>query len=124
MEVVDVHKKSLCARGYSSLEDWLADESHLYIGRQNRWVPGARRSKWANPFNAKKHGVENILRLYREHVLESKLIGDIHELEGMKLGCWCLDDPAPTEGDELVCHGQILARLLDEHKRGCLSHRG
>lgn len=113
MQVVDVHKKSLKDQGHASLEAWLAsDTDHIYIGRRMFNVKGAERSKWANPFCVKKHGLDECIRLYREHLRDSGLVRDLHELEGKTLGCWCVNDDCKTlkEGD-IRCHGQLLVQM-------------
>ena len=116
MQVVDVHKKSLNEQGYTSLEAWLvADNKHVYVGRQNAWVAGAKRSKWANPFSVKKYGLIESLRLYRIHVANGELLTNIKELEGMKLGCWCVNDDCLSLSTDVVqCHAQVLVLLLRE----------
>lgn len=48
--VINVKVANLRKYGYHSLEEWLQDENHVYIGRHNHYVPGAVASKWANPF--------------------------------------------------------------------------
>ncbi len=77
----------------------------LYIGRSmymGGWQLPA--SKWGNPFPVKKYGLEESLRLYREHILGTpQLLQSLHELEGHKLGCWCKPSP---------CHGDILVELF------------
>ena len=55
--------------GYASLEEWLKDPNHLYIGRDmSFYVPGLTCSKWHNPYPIKKYGLTECLRLYEEHV--------------------------------------------------------
>lgn len=63
-----------------------------------------KKSKWANPFKVGRNGtIDNVLNLYKDHVIESGLIKDIEELRGKVLGCWCKPGP---------CHGDILLELL------------
>jgi len=91
--------------GYTDLVDWLKDENHIYIGRNMVfYVPGAVKSKWANPFNVKKYGRDECLRMYREHILNSDLKNQLSELKGKVLGCWCCPEP---------CHGDILVELCE-----------
>jgi hypothetical protein len=107
MSVVNVKVAELRKQGYSSLEEWLKDENHLYIGRDmSFYVKGAKASKWQNPFPVKKCGLEQSLSLYEEYVQNnSELMASLHELEGKTLGCWCKPG---------ICHGDIL---LDIKKR-------
>jgi len=73
----------------------------------------ARPSKWGNPFSHKdgtlaKFKVANrkeAVEKYREYIMNSPLIDDLHELKGMTLGCWC----KPSS-----CHGDVLVDLLSE----------
>jgi hypothetical protein len=115
--VICVRKASLQTRGYTDLSSWLRNPAHTYIGRNMVFYvgPGAEHSKWANPFSVKKYGRDECLRMYREYVLTGvnpvtkkkrkggALVGDIEELTGKALGCWCNPDP---------CHGDILVELL------------
>jgi Domain of unknown function (DUF4326) len=106
---VNVHRHDLMEKGYGSLSQWLAASSdHVYVGRQNCWVDGAKASKWKNPFSAKKLGIQEALTRYEDHLVRSGLVADIEELRGKTLGCWC--DPSP-------CHGHVLVKYLDEHPR-------
>lgn len=105
-KVVNISQASLKEQGYENLMHWLEDPDHIYIGRTMRFVPGARKSKWANPFSKKKCGHQKCIELYQEYILENdELLRDLHELEGKILGCWC--KPA-------ICHGDILAKLVTE----------
>lgn len=119
LDLVDVHKENLKSLGYGSLHHWLsASNTHCYIGRQNPWVDGAYRSKWANPFSVKKHGLKESLRLYKHHVENGPLIDQIQELKGRVLGCWCINDSISSnpsilaDEDSFKCHGHVLLYLL------------
>jgi hypothetical protein len=70
----------------------------VYIGRP---------SKWGNPFEIGRDGTrEEVVRKYRLWILEqSDLLGDLHELRGKVLGCWC----APK-----FCHGDVLDLLANQ----------
>lgn len=79
----------------------------IYIGREQNYPPRTvfPRSKWANPFTLRKHGVK-ALELYEVYVRNKpELIDSLHELEGKVLGCWCKPDK---------CHGDILVKLFNE----------
>lgn len=104
MSVINVHTKDLRKAGYESLVKWLENPNHVYIGRNNHYVPGAKQSIWANPFSVNKYGRDECLRLYKEHVTTNpELMRKLPELKGKILGCWCHPEP---------CHGHILAELL------------
>ena len=80
----------------------------LYIGRA--WSMGGwrlKKSKWANPFSLKKHGLDS-LEMYRQHVLaRPDLVAALPELGGHVLGCWCKGRHA--------CHGDVLVELYAEY---------
>lgn len=86
----------------------------VYIGRP---------SKWANPYTHKdiektlaKYQVssrEEAISKYEEYLHESGLIKDIEELKGKILGCWCCKNRSDGSERKFVCHGQILAKLLN-----------
>ena len=105
MEVVNVRVKYLRPK-YNSLKEWMKDENHVYIGRNNPWV-GVKRSKWHNPYTVKQHTREKVVELYEKYVLEKIEKGelDLDEIRGKVLGCWC----KPND-----CHGDILVRLCKE----------
>lgn len=69
----------------------------VYIGRP---------SKWGNPFKiTKNESRESVLARYRAWLLtQSHLLGQLRELRGKTLGCWCKPD---------ACHGDVLAELAD-----------
>jgi hypothetical protein len=108
MSVINVRKANLNELGYNDLEDWLKNPDHVYIGRNMVfYVPGAKASKWANPFNVKKYGRDECLKLYKKHIMENpKLMKRIRkELQGKVLGCWCKPE---------ACHGDVLLKILEE----------
>ena len=64
----------------------------------------SRPSKWGNPFRIGRDGTRaQVIARYERWLGEQpELIGQLGELEGKTLGCWC----APN-----ACHGDVLARL-------------
>jgi hypothetical protein len=104
--VINISKASLINQGYDDLLQWQEDANHIYIGRAVRYVPGARKSKWANPFSKKVYGHQKCVEMYRDYILQNQeLLADVHELKGKVLGCWCKPGP---------CHGDILSTLADQ----------
>lgn len=83
----------------------------IYIGRAFAEFP---ESIWHNPFQLGKDGNrKEVLRKYREYVLSRPdLVARLHELKDKTLGCWCRKGGG-FKG-KLVCHGQILAGLVDD----------
>ena len=106
--VVNVKVGDLRKTGCDTLVDWLnASTDHVYIGREARYVEGAKQSKWHNPFSAKQHGLDKCLCLYEEYIRSNlTLWDDIDDLDGKTLGCWCVP--------KTRCHGQVLIQLLNE----------
>jgi hypothetical protein len=70
----------------------------VYIGRP---------SKWGNPFTIGKDGTrEEVIKKYEIWIrTQPNLLKDLHELKDKILGCWC----KPNN-----CHGDILARMINE----------
>lgn len=106
IKVAEIRRRS--SGSLDSLQDWLdADDRHMYIGRDmSIYVPGSKKSKWHNPYPAKKYSTEESLRLFRKHIMSSGLIHEIGELRGKVLGCWCKEGP---------CHGKVLVDLYREY---------
>lgn len=65
-----------------------------------------RPSKWGNPFIVGLHGTHlECIEQHRKWIFtQPKLLAELHELRGRRLGCYC----APAR-----CHGDILAELAD-----------
>jgi len=89
-------------------ESWKTNPQYVYIGRKNSRY-GLRDSKWRNPYPLKKESErEQILAKFREYILSRPdLLGQLGELEGKILVCWCKPKP---------CHGDILMELLRQRK--------
>lgn len=82
----------------------------LYIGRANK-IYGYPHSDWASPFFIGEDGSRaQVINQYEEYIRSIPgLMARIPELEGKRLGCWC---------KPLLCHGDILVKLLKEYKKG------
>ena len=71
----------------------------------------SRPSKWGNPFKIDKdHDRPTVVRLFREWIYSDdpravKMRGEIEELRGKNLLCFC-----PTGGP---CHGDVLLELAN-----------
>lgn len=75
-----------------------------------------RRSKWGNPYPAKKHTVQEhnrVIALYKEYLDKEIIDGNLniaelailHQRHGnIRLGCWC--KPLP-------CHGDVLKAYIE-----------
>lgn len=76
------------------------DKYDVYIGRP---------SKWGNPFKLMEESQRiQVLEMYKDYLLNNPdLLGQIKELKGKVLGCWC----APR-----ACHGDVLAEIAEKDK--------
>ena len=88
------------------LDEWVKDETHIYIGRAHGNV---EESYWANEYKVEEHGRDRALQMFRDKVISSpQMMAKLSGLTGLSLGCWC---PWP-----LKCHGQALIDLLCSQK--------
>ncbi len=104
MSVINVRVANLRKMGYTSLEEWLENPDHVYIGRVCRYVKGANDSKWKNPYPLSRYSREESLKLYEKWVIKN-LWDHLDQLEGKTLGCWCKPES---------CHGDVLVKLLKQ----------
>ena len=106
-KIVNISVKQLRPE-YENLLEWLENPNHIYIGRNMEfYVPGAKKSKWHNPFKVKQMGIDESLNRYEKYIRESELINELDELRGKVLGCWC----KPNK-----CHGDVLIKLINENQ--------
>lgn len=76
----------------------------IYIGRG---------SKWGNPFSHKEgtkaefivESREDAVEAYKNYILKSPLMNDLHELKDKTLGCFCKPQS---------CHGDVLVELINK----------
>lgn len=109
MSVVNISIANLRKSRYTDLKDWLEKPENIYIGREVRYVEGAKKSKWSNPFSVKEFGRDACLEMYKNYVLGNKiLMAELNTLEGKTLGCWCKPEK---------CNGDVLLGLLDREKK-------
>ncbi len=87
----------------------------VYLGRSQR------NNKWGNPYSHKEGTLakftvgsrKEAIQKFEEYLHESGLIKDIEELRGKVLGCWCCKTPADGSERSFVCHGQVIAKILN-----------
>ncbi len=76
------------------------------------YVKGAKASKWCNPFSVKKYGLEECLRLYKEHLINNLTTNKLNLAEicddDVELGCWCEDLDK--------CHLTILQQEIETYQ--------
>lgn len=118
-------KKDRLGRTYNDLKEWCEECSDgVYIGRsgpvfvirngeKKRYPPGPD-SIWANPFKATDDKVDEMLcKQYGPYIVkkikDENLYGDLMELDGKQLACWCLPDHS--------CHGEVLHFLILYYKQ-------
>jgi hypothetical protein len=67
-DLINIKVDHLREQGYQTLQSWLnASPNHVYIGRTVQYVPGAKGSKWRNPYSIKKYGsAKETCRKYKE----------------------------------------------------------
>lgn len=110
IKVINSRVAELRKLGFKSLQEWLDEsEDHIYVGRDmTRYVEGAKKSKWHNPFKSKDFNddVEKTVDIYKDYIRNSPLYNQLAELKGKTLACWCY--PAP-------CHATALKELYEEN---------
>jgi hypothetical protein len=87
----------------------------VYIGRP---------SEFGNPFthiSDKETKAEFIVSSRREaiqkfekYLNESGLIDKIDSLKGKILGCWCVSEIRDGSSKNPICHGEVIARILNQ----------
>ena len=77
--------------------------------RDHTMVRVDRTTKWGNPFKIGRDGDrKTVIEKFEEWIKQNKLMGDIGELKGKDLLCWC----AP-----LPCHADVLLVLANTNKQ-------
>jgi len=90
----------------------LPPPTRVHILREPYDVVCCRPSKWGNPFRIGDNGDtrEIVLRKYRNHVLNSPLLDQLHRLDGKRLACYCRRNQD--------CHVDIIIDLINAQKKG------
>lgn len=111
---------------YLDMEDFDKQEGKTYVVHfktHQHDVYIGRPSKWSNPYTHKdldntqaKFQVntrQEAINGYVHYLNESGLVKDLEELRGKVLGCWCCKSPSDGSEKTLVCHGQVIAKILN-----------
>lgn len=87
----------------------------VYIGRP---------SEFGNPFthiSDKETKAEFIvssrkeaIQKYEEYLYSSGLADNIDSLKGKILGCWCVSEIRDGSSKNPVCHGEVIAKILNQ----------
>jgi hypothetical protein len=108
------------------MEDFNKEEGKTYVvhfktHRHDVYI--GRPSKFENPYTHKdldntqaKYQVatrQEAINGYVHYLNESGLVKDLEELRGKVLGCWCCKSPSDGSEKTLVCHGQVIAKILN-----------
>jgi hypothetical protein len=91
----------------------------IYIGRSHNI-----NDIWGNPYTTKDSKIaefkvdtkEEAITKYETYLRNNpELLDKLKDLKGKVLGCWCTNKTEYKETDKLICHGQILLKLLQEY---------
>ena len=108
------------------MDEFIRDPNKTYVVHFKKYAHDiyiGRPSKWSNPYTHKD--LENTqakfqvatrheaINGYVHYLNESGLIKDLDELRGKVLGCWCCKEPSDGLEKTLVCHGQVIAKILN-----------
>lgn len=59
--------------------------------------------------SSRKEAIEK----FEEHLKTSGLLEKIESLKGKVLGCWCVSDIRNGSESNPLCHGEVIARILN-----------
>ena len=117
------------SKEYKTLQKWMEDPDNEYVGRghiiDNYTFP-KENSIWANPFKSPRDGtLDQVIQKYTAYIEKKVETGEISEAQlnqlsqRKRLGCWCVKCPQvwmPTANKKMVCHAQILQKIIAERK--------
>jgi hypothetical protein len=107
MSVVNISKANLKKLGYNSLEDWMKNPNHVYIGRPIKYIAATSDAKYGNPFPVEKYGRNKCIELYHEYLLDNPdKLQEVLKLKHKVLGCWCKPER---------CHGDVILELIKKN---------
>ena len=101
---------NLCGLSKVDIQNWVRDPRNVYIGRKSRYL---EESKWGNPYRMSdinsREERERVVQKFEQYLRNNQvLLGDIEELAGKNLGCFCYPE---------ACHGNVLEKVLSELTR-------
>lgn len=89
------------------------DAYDVYIGRAGKGQDGT----FGNPFKPGARGRRTALQQFDAYlharVADPAFRAAVLALRGKVLGCFCAPAGGLTASDPLICHGQLIARWLD-----------
>ncbi len=67
--------------------------------------------------NSVEEAVELFEKDWRQRIEKDPIntIALLKELKGKKLGCFCRPVDGFKDGEKMICHGQVLIMLINEH---------
>ena len=94
------------------------DTFDLYVGRA---MPrqGFAGSVYGNPFHVlrDRSNLAVVLAQYESYLRANpSLLDALDALRDLTLGCWCAPKGGIGLDDPVVCHGQILLKLIEERR--------
>jgi hypothetical protein len=111
---------------YADLQQWMNDQDNVYIGRGgviflNRQRFPKSGSIWANPFKVPRDGTqEKVIEKFEQYIRQKIKKENLHEelktLRNKRLGCWCVQGHCDIHEKQIICHGQILLKILKEQE--------
>lgn len=86
----------------------------IYVGRPSEWGNKWSHIKDKNTLAEFVVGSrEEAISEYEKWILtQQHLIDKLHLLKGKKLGCWCTDCERWTPQTKMICHAQVLQKLI------------
>jgi hypothetical protein len=85
-------------------------EFDVYIGRSVGNTEFTKSSKW---HKNRGMSLEKYEPNIRRKIKKNPKYYDLNEIRGQRIGCWCI---TTDKLEPLVCHGQILMKLLKEKR--------
>ena len=82
-----------------------AAEDELFVGRP---------SKWGNPYKLNFYSRDEAIKKYEQYINRSDLKNQLHELDGLKLFCFCA--PMPCHADVLIRKSKNMSIKISEEK--------
>ena len=80
-------------------------EDELFVGRP---------SKWGNPYKLNAYSRVEAIKKFEQYIDRSDLKNQLHELDGLKLFCFCA--PMPCHAEVLIRKSKNMSIKISEEK--------